>query len=65
MRLTLRGHVIWYNQYLWCEAKWVGRGREVDEEHGKNFVEKEFQLAKAKLGRDGEGEQWSYRDGML
>ena len=55
MRLTWCGHVLWYIQYLWREAEWIEYGRENNEEHGKDCVEEEFQWARVKLGKYGEG----------
>ena len=38
---------------MWSNG--VGINRETDEEHDENCVEEGFQMARVKVGRDGEG----------
>ena len=53
--LTRHGHMIWYIQYLLLKLNEMGEWWGIKEEHGKDCVDEGFQMARAKLGRGGEG----------
>ena len=51
--------MFWYIQYY--GATWkngVGQNRETNEKHDEDCAEERFQLARVKLERDGEGDQY-------
>ena len=41
-RMVLNETNLTYIQYMRCEAKWLGRDWETDEEHGKYCVKVDF-----------------------
>ena len=50
--------VVWFDIFNTCGDMWsngLGQNRETDEEHDEDCVEEGFQLARAKLDRNGEG----------
>ena len=48
---------------MWLNG--VGENRETDKEHDEDCVEERFQLARAKFGRDGEGDREALGVGNL